>query len=224
MDLGHWLRVILWRLSHFFVAWPFGKLFFGFEVRGLQHVPLRGGVLAAANHASYLDPPILGNATPRVMYYMARADLFGGKFFGRLIRMWGAFPIGRNMASAGGLKEAVRKLEEGKLVMFFPEGTRTYDGELRTAMVGAGLLAHLAGVPVVPAYVEGTYESYPRGAKFPRPAKVVVSFGPPVDLARLRGRSGSKEVYREIAAEIMSALASLRDQLRGGPKRTARRR
>jgi len=201
-------------VSHFFVAWPLGKACFGFEVRGLENVPLRGGVLAAANHASYLDPPILGNATPRVMYYMARADLFGGKFFGRLIRMWGAFPIGRDMASAGGLKEALRKLEEGKLVMFFPEGTRTYDGELRKAMVGAGLLAYLARVPVIPAYVDGTYESYPRGAKFPRPAKIIISFGPPLDLARLRAQPGSKEVYREIAAELMSALASLRDQLR----------
>jgi 1-acyl-sn-glycerol-3-phosphate acyltransferase len=211
VDVGHLLRFALWRVSHFFLAWPLGKIFFDFEARGLEYVPLRGGVLAAANHASYLDPPLLGNATTRVMYYMARADLFGGKFGGPFIKAWGAFPIRRDMWSAGGLKEALRKLDEGKLVLFFPEGTRTYDGNLRGAMVGAGLLAYLAQVPVVPAYIDGTFKVLPRGAKRPRRAKITVSFGPPVELTAYRRTPASKEAYNAVAAEIMAAITALRD-------------
>jgi len=214
VDVGHLLRVVLWRVSHFFVAWPLGKIYFDFETRGLERLPLRGGVLAAANHASYLDPPLLGNATPRVMYYMARADLFGGKFGGPFIKAWGAFPIRRDMWSAGGLKEALRKLDEGKLVLYFPEGTRTYDGGLRKPMVGAGLLAYLARAPVVPVYIDGTFRVLPRGVKFPRRAKVTVSFGPPVDLASYRRMPASKETYNAIADDIMAGIAALRG---GGP-------
>jgi 1-acyl-sn-glycerol-3-phosphate acyltransferase len=213
IDVGHILRAVLWRFSHFFIAWPLGKILFDFETRGLENLPTRGGVLAAANHASYLDPPLLGNATPRVMYYMARADLFAGKLSGPFIRAWGAFPIRRDMWSAGGLKEALRKLDEGKLVMYFPEGTRTYDGNLRRPMVGAGLLAYLAKAPVVPVYTDGTFEVLPRRAKAPRLAKITVSFGPPVDLRRHRAMSPSKETYAAVADEIMAGIAALREKL-----------
>ena len=214
-DAGHFLRAVLWRVSHFLVAWPLGKIYFNFETRGLEHVPLRGGVLAAANHASYLDPPLLGNATPRVMYYMARADLFRGKLAGPFIKLWGAFPIRRDMWSAGGLKKALRKLDEGKLVMYFPEGTRSYDGGLRKPMVGAGLLAYMAGGPVVPTYIDGSFESFPRGAKTPRRAKITVSFGPALDLQADRELPPSKETYQAIAAKIMAGVAALRAELRG---------
>jgi 1-acyl-sn-glycerol-3-phosphate acyltransferase len=211
-DIGHLLRLVLWRFSHFFVAWPLGKIFFHFETRGLEHLPLRGGVLAGANHASYLDPPLLGNATPRVMYYMARADLFNGKFSGPFIKIWGAFPIRRDMWSAGGLKRALRKLDDGKFVLFFPEGTRTYDGDLRKPMVGAGLLAYLARAPVIPVYIEGTFKALPRGAKRPKRAKVTVSFGPPVDLTRYRRMPASKETYAAVADQIMAGIAALRER------------
>jgi 1-acyl-sn-glycerol-3-phosphate acyltransferase len=214
-DAGHFFRAVLWRLSHFFIAWPLGKIYFDFETRGLKHLPLRGGVLAASNHASYLDPPLLGNATPRVMYYMARADLFRGRVAGPFIKLWGAFPIRRDMWSAGGLKEARRKLEEGKLVMFFPEGTRSYDGGLRKAMVGAGLLAYVTRAPVVPVYIDGTFKSFPRGAKFPRRAKVTVSFGRPLDLNPYREGAPSKDTYQALAEEIMAGIAALRAELRG---------
>jgi len=212
VDVEHILRFILWRVSHFFIAWPLGKILFGFGTRGLEHVPPRGGVLVAANHSSYLDPPLLGNATPRVMYYMARADLFTGKFSGPFIKIWGAFPIRRDMWSAGGLKQALRKLDQGRLVLFFPEGTRTYDGNLRKPMVGAGLLAYLARAPVVPAYIDGTFEALPRGAARPKLTRVTVSFGPPVNLTRYRRMPAAKETYAAVADEIMACVAALRER------------
>lgn len=212
IDVSHTLRAVLWFCGHYFIAWPLGRIFFDFKVKGLENLPLRGGVLAAANHVSYFDPPLLGNATPRVMYYMARADLFSNPIFGALIRTWGAFPIKRDMWSAGGLKKALRKLDEGKLVLFFPEGTRSRDGRLGQPMLGAGLLAYLARAPVIPVYIDGTDKVLPRRAKRPRCAAVTVIFGPPVELTEARLAPASKETYRAIAQKIMESIATLRDE------------
>lgn len=224
-EVGHSLRSLLWLFGHSFVAWPLGRYFFDFEIIGGEYVPLRGGVLVASNHVSYFDPPFLGNATPRVMYYMARAELFRHPLFSGLIRAWGAFPIGRNMWSAGGLKEALRKLKAGRLVLFFPEGTRSYDGNLAKPMAGAGLLVHNAyPAPVIPAYIEGTFQVMPRGAKAPRRAKVTVSFGPPLDFSKYREGKADKEKYAAIAHELMAAIAALRDALPAARCADARRR
>jgi 1-acyl-sn-glycerol-3-phosphate acyltransferase len=213
-DVGHALRSLLWLVGHSCVAWPLGRYFFDFEVIGGEYIPLRGGVLVASNHASYFDPPFLGNATPRVMYYVARAELFRHPLFGGLIRAWGAFPIGRNMWSAGGMKEALRKLRSGRLVLFFPEGTRSYDGEPLKPMAGAGFLVYNAyPAPIIPAHVEGSFQVLPRGAKSPRRAKVTVSFGPPIDFSRYQDGKGDREKYAALAGELMAAIAALRDAL-----------
>ena len=207
------MRMALWWFGHSSFAWPVGRLLFDFEIRGREYVPLRGGVLVASNHASYTDPPFLGCATPRVMYYMARADLFRYPPFAAFIRAWGAFPIGRSARSAAGLKNALRKLRQGRLVLFFPEGTRSYDGELAAPMPGAGLLAFAAEAPVIPAHIEGTFRVLPRGAKKVTLAPVTVSFGPPVDLTPYRALGPSKECYRALAEELMARIAALRDAL-----------
>ena len=212
-DVGHFLRALLWQIGHWFVAWPLGRALLDFKVRGGEHVPLRGGVLVASNHVSFFDPPLLGVATPRVMYYIARAELFRAPAFAALIRAWGAFPIGRNMASAGGLKEAFRKLRRGRLVLFFPEGTRSYDGALGPAMAGAGLLALRAQAPVVPAHIEGTFKLFPRGAKKVRLAAITVSFGPPVDLSPFKECDANKDTYKAAADALMAAIGALRDAL-----------
>ena len=212
-DWSHTLRTLLWQFGHWFVAWPWGRLLCDYQIRGAEHVPLRGGVLVAANHVSYFDPPLLGTGTSRVMYYMARAELFRNALFAGFIRAWGAFPIGRSTSSVGGLKEAFRKLRQGRLVLFFPEGTRSYDGKLAAPMPGAGLLVLRAAAPVVPAHIEGTFKFFPRGAKGIRLAKVTVSYGPPLDLSRFDGCEPTKEVYREAAAEVMHAIAALYDAL-----------
>lgn len=210
---GRWSRgwrYGFWFVNRYFVGWPLAKLLLDYDVAGTEYIPLTGGCLLAANHFSYLDPPVIGIAAPRPASYMARAELFRNRAFAALIKAYGAFPIKRDVTSIAGVKATLRKLEEGEMVLLFPEGTRTYDGNFQPPMVGAGLIAYEATAPVVPAYVGGTWELYPRGAKFPRPGKVVIRFGEPLDLGALRRRPPSKELYREIATTIMDAIASLR--------------
>ena len=102
----------------------------GLEVRGVERVPMTGPLVVASNHASYLDPMLLGAALPRPLAFLARKTLFDNLFFGWFIRSHFAFPLDRE----GDIREALRSFSEqlaaGRAVVMFPEGTRTSTGKL----------------------------------------------------------------------------------------------
>jgi len=173
----------------------------GWEVTGVENVPVEGGAIVAANHLSFLDPPALGAALPRRTYFFAKAELFV-PIFGFLIRKCYAFPVERGGADMGATREAIRLLRGGEFMVMFPEGTRSLDGELQELNLGAVLLASRAGVPVLPAAIQGTDAVFPIGAKCIFPGSVRVSFGPPIDT----GQFGPKPRKEE--------LAKMNDQLR----------
>ena len=178
------------------------------EGRGAHHVPMTGPVLLVSNHSSVLDPPFVGGVTPRDLSFLAKAELFTVPGFGRLIRALNARPVRREGADAAALRAALRVLEGGGALLVFPEGTRGDEGALREAKAGAALLAMQTGVPVVPAYVHGSGRAWPRGRRLPRPAKVVVTFGPPLRFERPAG-AGKKEYYEAVSRDIMAAIARL---------------
>jgi len=99
-------------------------------------------------------------------------------------------------------------LEAGGALLVFPEGTRGDEGTLRAPKPGAALLAVLSGSPVVPAYVRGSGRAWPRGRWLPRPAKVVVTFGPPLRFERPAG-AGKKEYYDAVSRDMIAAIARL---------------
>lgn len=183
------------------------RIFCGFEIRGQEHVPLKGGFILAGNHKSYLDPVAFAAACPRALSFMARDSLFQRPVFGAFIRALQAFPLKRNAADLSAIKEAVRRLKTGRGLLVFPEGTRTPDGRMKNAEAGVGFLARKAGVPVVPAYIEGSDVVMPRGSKGIRPAKVRIVFGPSV----LRSESGGED--GDFAALVMDRLEGLRESL-----------
>src|SRR4051812_12381149 len=120
---------------------------------GSRHVPRKGGVVLICNHQSFFDPIIAGVAVPRECHFMARDSLFRNRFFGPLISSLNAFPVKRGTADVGALKEALRRLNNGQLVMTFPESTRTRDGTIGPFHPGVVLMAKRAGVPIVPAVI-----------------------------------------------------------------------
>jgi 1-acyl-sn-glycerol-3-phosphate acyltransferase len=188
------------------------RLFFRLESRGREHVPREGALLLVANHVSLLDPPFIGGAAPRQLYFLAKEELFRIPLFGRLIHAVNARPVRRDGSDSRALKSTLRLLGEGKAILIFPEGTRGRgDGRLGEGKPGAGMLAVMSGAAVVPVYVSGTDRALPRGATLPRPAKVRVTFGPPLHFKAGRDE-GRKEQYREASAEMMRAIAQLRDQ------------
>ena len=186
------------------------RLLFRLETRGTEHVPMHGPVLLVANHSSLLDPPLVGGMAPRPLTFMAKAELFRLPLFGWLIHELNARPVKREGADVAALRAALRALGEGAALLVFPEGTRGPEGTLRPPRPGAALLAVMSGAPVVPVLVTGSGRAWPRGAWLPRPAKVVVSFGPALTFARPSGTQRKRE-YEAIGRQMMAAIGRLRD-------------
>jgi 1-acyl-sn-glycerol-3-phosphate acyltransferase len=187
------------------------RTWFGLRVRGAEHIPSSGPALIVSNHQSILDPPLIGGATRRQIYFLAKAELFRIPVFGPLIRALHARPVRREGSDPRALRTAAVLLKEGKALLVFPEGTRSLDGRLGEGKPGVGMLAVTSGAPVVPAYVSGTLEALPKGAVWPRRSQVSVSFGPALHFKAPIG-VGRKERYREAAEEMMRGIQQLKEQ------------
>jgi 1-acyl-sn-glycerol-3-phosphate acyltransferase len=178
-------------------------------------VPLQGPVILAANHASFIDPPLVGAGLRRMVNYLARDTLFRVPIVGPILRSWKVVPVDRDGGGGAGLKAILDRLLNGGVILLFPEGTRTTDGKLRPAKSGIGLTVIKSGAPVVPVRVSGTYEAYNRLMKVPRPYRVAVRYGEPMRFAELRAEAKEcskprlKEIYQQVADEIMQAIAGL---------------
>ncbi len=184
------------------------RLLFRLEARGTEHIPRSGALVIVANHSSVLDPPLVGGAAPRPLTYLAKAELFDIPLFGALIRGVNARPLRRDGADAGALRTALRVLDDGGALLVFPEGTRGPEGMLREPKGGAAMLAVLGGAPVVPTYIKGSGAAWPKGRRLPRPAKVVVTFGPPLTFQRAPGVD-RKAHYEATSRALMAAIACL---------------
>lgn len=168
------------------------------RVEGTDRVPTKGGALIIANHASHLDPPVIGVAVKgRSLMYLARSGLFRFAPFAALIRALGAIPLRENEGDLGAMKRAIAEINRGRLVLIFPEGTRSPDGGLSEFKRGAWLLISRAKCDVVPVHIDGAYEAWPRSRTIPRliSAKPVrVRFGPVIcfekQLAQLDPEAG----------------------------------
>lgn len=185
------------------------------QVFNPERVPVSGPVILAANHASFLDPPLIGSGLPRAINYLARESLFRFPGFGWYLRALNCVPVDRDGAGAAGLKGILDRLHDGGAVILFPEGTRTADGELKPARSGIGLTVIKSDAPVVPVRVFGTFAAWNRNQKFPRPHRVQVKYGLPMDFTALREEAKScskprlKAIYQEIADQLMTAIARL---------------
>jgi len=187
------------------------RLYFRLEVDGREHVPLAGPLLLVSNHLSVLDPPLVGGASPRELFFLAKEELFRIPVLGGLIRALNARPVKRDGPDSRALKTALRLLDEGRALLVFPEGTRGVEGRLAEGKPGAGMLAVMSEAPVVPVHVSGTGRALPPGGVAPRPAKVRVRFGPPLHF-KAAGDDARKERYREATREMMRAIAQLQEQ------------
>ncbi len=183
-----------------------------------ERVPLHGPVILASNHASFIDPPLVGAGFNRMVNYLARHTLFRVPVLGAMLRSWKVVPVDREDGGAG-LKAILDRLLDGGIILLFPEGTRTTDGRLRPAKSGVGLTVIKSNAPVVPVRVFGTFEAYGRHRRFPRPRRLAVNYGVPLDFSTLRQEAKTcskprlKEIYQQVADDIMTAIAKLQPNL-----------
>jgi 1-acyl-sn-glycerol-3-phosphate acyltransferase len=190
-------------------------IYFRWRVFNPERVPQTGGVILASNHASFLDPPLVGAGLPRAINYLARESLFRFPGIGALLHSWNSVPVDRDGGGAAGLREILNRLHAGGAIILFPEGTRTPDGKLQPARSGIGLTVIKSDAVVIPVRTFGTFEAFGRNHKFPRPISVAVKYGEPMRFEKLRAEAKDcskprlKEIYQEVADEIMAAIAKL---------------
>ena len=199
----------------------FGSIFatyFRWRVYGAENVPLTGGVIVAANHSSFIDPPLIGCGTRRIISMLARESLFRFGPMGAVLRSWGVVPVDRDGGGAKGLKIILDQLLAGGAISLFPEGTRTKDGQLQPARSGIGLTVIKSNAPVVPVRIFGAFEAFGRHLTIPRPHRVILKYGQPMNFEALRAEAKTcpkprlKEIYQQVADEIMAAIAKLEPQ------------
>ncbi|MBN1526014.1 MAG: 1-acyl-sn-glycerol-3-phosphate acyltransferase [Candidatus Omnitrophica bacterium] len=199
-----------------FICWVIIKVYFRCTVLGRGNAPLKGAFIFASNHASFLDPFLLGTSISRPLYYMARETLFARPAGGWILRKIHAFPVNREGGDLSAMRQALRLLGEGKPLVMFPEGTRTQDGSLQGGKAGIGLIVAKAGVPVLPAYIEGSFKAWPRGARAMKPYRIKVYIGKPLyfNSSSYKGKDG----YQRISEEIMGSITELADENLGSAR------
>jgi len=186
------------------------KAFFWHRTFGRENFP-RGGALIACNHQSYMDPTVIGTSAPEKPVYMARRSLVKGSLLRWLFKEWNTVLITPGEPELSTIRKILKRLEIGEKVLIFPEGQRSYDGNLQPAKSGLGLIVARARVPVIPAYVYGTYNAMPRGRSLILPAKIIVAFGKPIYFDQiLKSDKNKKEIYREISETVMAKIADLK--------------
>jgi len=184
--------------------------YFHGSVHQIESVPTSGAFILACNHASFLDPLMIGQALRQEICYLARKSLFRYPVAGWVLRSWKAIPLDRGEVDVAGMRAILNSLKGGDAVLVFIEGTRTNDGNLQPARAGVGFLVAKANVPVVPARIWGSFEAMGRGKSWPRPKKLHVTFGKPLtfDVSNIK-REEKQAAYQKISDDIMAALATL---------------
>jgi 1-acyl-sn-glycerol-3-phosphate acyltransferase len=172
----HGVNPLLYILARIFLT-PFFLVYFRYSRHGREHARLKGGLIVASNHRSFIDPFAIGGALPwrRPMNYVAKIELFERRWQAWLLSRLGAFPIRRGESDEDSMETARLVVERGGAVCIFPEGTRIRSGSLSTPKRGVGRLALQTGAPVIPTAVLGT-ERVRRGWRI-RPHKIQVRLG-----------------------------------------------
>ena len=217
---------LLWQMTRAFFL-DYFRMFHGLRISGWGNIPPSGPIIFAPNHASYFDPPLVASSASHQMRFMAWNALFRVPLFGRLIRVYGAYPVSLRSADKSAVTQTLRVLREGACVMIFPEGERTPTGELMPFEKGLARLALSVGATIVPVAVTGMNRAWPRGQAFPRPfTPVQVKFYPPIDVEKVDNVREMRDRVHQINTRLYrtlhrrcAALERLRARGRGGISR-----
>ena len=188
-----------------------------FRMRIIKQAPLPPApFIVAANHASLLDPPLVGIACKKeIVNFVVKQELVEIPVIRHWTKHVECIPVKRGDNSIKGLREALRRIKMGKVVGMFPEGTRSTDGNLQEAKVGTGFLISNAKVPVVPIYSFGTSEAFPKGKGIKFRAKVGAIVGKAIMPEEIKGLSGStREKYDKISNLVMERIRELEKESR----------
>ncbi len=193
-----------------YLAGTIHAMWFRGEVVGTENFPRTGPFLIASNHASHLDPPLVGSQIAKQMRFFARRSLWHNRLFAWWLDQVETIPVERDTGDIGAIKKVLQALKEDRAVVLFPEGTRSPDGRLQRPKAGVGLMACKTGVPVVPCRVFDSFEAFGKGRLFPRlGTPVTIVFGAPIPASDYDDPSAGKARYETAAQRIMDRIAAL---------------
>lgn len=185
------------------------KVGFNLKVYSRENLVEDGPAIVASNHQSYLDPPLIGCAHHRELYYLARKNLFDRKIFGWLLTGVNAIPVDRERGDITAIKTIIRLLKEGRRIIIFPEGTRSPDGRLQPGKSGLGMMIAKTLAPVVPVRLFGTFEALPKNGQL-RLFPVSIVVGKPLRFTEQDVAAQDRELYQRLSDRVMEQIASLR--------------
>ena len=184
---------------------------FDLRVEGAERLPVAGPFILASNHHNYLDGVVLGVAVPRPIAFLVMPRVFRATpLHPPFHRRIGSIPVALERPDPGAIRRVLQVLDAGRVVGIFPEGPFSQEGRLVGGRPGAAMVALRAGVPVVPAAIEGTYEAL-RGRRFylPRRRPLAVQFGEPIHFGRARRGPIARTERDEVTHRIMAEIAAL---------------
>ncbi|MCY3004924.1 MAG: lysophospholipid acyltransferase family protein [Planctomycetota bacterium] len=176
-------------------------LWFRIRVDGRHHVPSQGGGMLLSTHQSGLDPILVGLACNRNLNFLARSTLFRNPAFSLLLKTLDSIEIDRERGGLSGLREMLSRLRSGKVVLLFPEGTRTQDGAIGVVKPGFFPIAKRSDVPLIPVAIVGAFECMPKGSKWIFPKPIAVVFGKPIPPEDYRNWS-EEQAVRAVATSL----------------------
>ena len=182
----------------------------GFQYRafGQEKIIEDGPAIMAANHQSYLDPPLVGITCKNELYFLARKSLFDIPFLGPLIYRVNALPVDLSKGDVSALRTIINLLKAGNRTVIFPEGTRSLNGQIQQARPGIGMIVARTLAPVVPMRIFGSFEAWPKGGKIKaHPITVVV--GKPIRFTKEDFPASDREVYQKVSEQILAAIAAI---------------
>lgn len=181
---------------------------------GLENVPRSGAFVVAPVHRSFLDFGIVSGISRRRLGYMGKDSLWNNRLLGAFISALGAFPVRRGAADRDALRQCIEVIQAGRPVVLFPEGTRRNGPVIEHLFEGTAYVAGRTGVPIVPVGIGGSERALPKGQKLPRPVKIHVVVGKPMDPppARDDGRPPRRSAVHEVTDNLHQELQRLFDQ------------
>jgi 1-acyl-sn-glycerol-3-phosphate acyltransferase len=185
------------------------KTVFSYRAFGQENIIEKGPAIMAANHQSYLDPPLVGITCRNELYFLARKTLFEKKVLGSLISRVNAMPVDLARGDLVAVRTIINLLKEGHRTVIFPEGTRSLDGNIQQARPGIGMIIAKTLVPVVPIRIFGSFEAWPKGGKI-RPHPVTVVVGKPMRFVKEDFGGNNRESYQKISERVLAAIAAIR--------------
>jgi long-chain acyl-CoA synthetase len=186
------------------------RIFLRMKVRGIRNLPANGPYLLCPNHLSYIDPLVLCSALPyrhfRRAFFVGASEYIANRFTRMLARLTDTIPVDPDAHLLRAMKVGAYGLRCGRILCIFPEGARSFDGQLKEFKKGAAILSRETGTPIVPVGIRGTHEVWARDSRRIRLHEVTVAFGSPMLLGPAEGPDpyqSDTEVLRSTVAQLV---------------------